>query len=951
MFSYQDKIEMGRLKILAQGRSSQARARSRGKLFEAMMIQVLHHYGYSTDRILHAGAAEMEIDIEGKHRATGSPLFADCKFYETAVSDSNLQAFYGKYMARWHKNKRCHGLLIALPGIDRSARDFYREHIEGNPQVTVLLYEEEQVLKAISRNPGSVDPDIAAKHIPQNMGKPGKFFLLYTERGVFWVRPITSQGKKTPDRIAIFNDKGIPIFDRSTLSYLTKLYPALDDFDNITVGGTAVLQPGLFQDADEIVEVRGGAGCFEYQYPAAPEYFVGRKPLLNEIDSFAKELINKNTPRRGIVFEGPSGIGKSSAVLASVNHLHKMGHFAVAIDSRTASSSRFLPGIIDYILKKFGDFGGILTETDCQRSATGFDRAVKAIFDIGKILESHSKLLFIFLDQFENVFLLPDVLKPIKDFFLKICEKQTHLILCFSWNKDLLLSTHAFSDNLIQAVRENSKNMILKTFSRAEIDLFLKKLSKDSDEALTKDLHSFLVEFSQGYPWLLKLLCFHVKVARESGFPQSNIAENLMSIEELFQHDLQKLSNKESASLIEISGSAPMRLSESRSMVEPQIVQNLIHQRVIVPIGSTVDVYGDIFRDYLNADVLPHWDNYILGSGYENVIKAIKILDAAGGTLDVPDYTKQTGFPEKLCYRILKDMDFLGLVKIIKGNAALQIKLPSRPHDVQSVLRTYLKDRLNANRLVRRLLKILKEKNALAIDNIAKLLETWCVYISATKQGWVRHARILAQWMDTADLALLDKKNRKLIRFDPATEIRERHFLLPKRRGAKIPLIQYSPVEDIAIRLVHALHGDGKVNWTGLSKSTIFRALATLEDLGFIVRKTPLIKVLPKGKEFVSNPDTRAFLFAHGALQLTSFSTFIKILESHQVKGNTLLKLGLELGENLGTNWKNSTAETMAKIMLDWARHAKLAPGVFTEIRKGPITGWKKKEDRQMSLF
>jgi hypothetical protein len=37
--------------------------------------------------------------------------------------------------------------------------------------------------------------------------------------------------------------------------------------------------------------------------------------------------------------------------------------------------------------------------------------------------------------------------------------------------------------------------------------------------------------------------------------------------------------------------------------------------------------------------------------------------------------------------------------------------------------------------------------------------------------------------------------------------------------------------------------------------------------------------------------------------------------------------------------------------MLDWARHAKLAPGVFTEIRKGPITGWKNKEDRQMSLF
>ncbi len=942
---------MGRLKILAQGRSSQARTRSRDKLLEAMMIQVLHHYGYSTDRILDAGAAEMEIDIEGRYRATGSPLFADCKFYETAVSASKLHAFYGKYMTRWHKDKRCHGLFIALPGIDRSAREFYQEHIEGNPHVTARLYEEDQVLKAISRNPGSVGPDIAAKQIPQHMGKPGKFFLLYTEKGVFWVHPITSKGKKSPDRIAIFNDKGIPVFDRSTLRYLTKLYPELDDFDNITVGGTAVLQPGLFQDTDEIVEVRGSAGCFEYQYPSAPEYFVARRSLFNELDSFAKELINKNTRRRGILFEGPSGLGKSSAVLASVNHLQKMGHFAVAIDLRTASSSRFVTGIIDYILKKFGDFGGTLTETDCQNFATGVDRAVTVIFDIGKLLESHNKLLFIFLDQFENVFLLPDVMKPINDLFLKICEKQTHLILCFSWNKDLLLSTHAFSDDLIRAVRENSKNMILKTFSRAEIDLFLKKLSKDLDEALTKDLHSFLVEFSQGYPWLLKLLCFHVKVAREFGFPQSNIAENLMSIEELFQHDLQKLSNKEMASLLEISGSAPMRVSESRPRIEPQILQRLIRQKVIVAIGSTVDVYGDIFRDYLNADVLPHWDNYILSSDFRNVIQAVKILDAAGGSLDVSDYTKQTGLPEKLFYRILKDMDFLGLVKIIKGNAVLQIELSTRPHDVPSVLRTHLKDRLNANRPVRRLLKTLKEKNALTLDNIAKLFETGCVYISSTKQGWVRHAHILAQWMDTADLALLDKKNRKLIRFDPGTEIRERHFLLPKRHGAKVPLIQYSPVEDIAIRLVRALHGDGRVNWTGLSKITIFRALATLEDLGFIVRKTPVIKVLPKAKEFVSNPDRRAFLFAQGALKLTSFSRFIKILESHQGKGNTLLKLGLELGENLGTNWKNSTAETMAKIMLDWARHAKLAPGVFTEIRKGPITGWKKKEDRQMSLF
>ena len=941
---------MGRLKILAQGRSSQAMERSRGKLFEALMIRVLHHYGYRADRILHADTAEMEIDIAGTHNATGSPLFADCKFYETAVSVSRLQAFYGKYMARWHKDKRCHGLLIALPGIDLCARDFYREHIEGNSQVTAILYEEGQVLKAISGIPEGVSPDRAAKCIPRNMGKPGECFLLYTEKGVFRVQPITSQGKRIRNQIAIFNNRGIPVLDRSTLSYLTKLYPELDDFDNITVGGTAALQPGLFQDSDEIVEVRGGSECFEYQFPAPPEYFVGRRPLVKELDSFAAELINKETPHRGIVFEAPSGLGKSSLVLASVARLLKMGHFALAIDSRSASSSRFLDRIIDYTLKKFGDFGGILTETNFSKSATGLDCAVQTIFDIGQLLETHRKLLFIFFDQFENIFLFPDVLKPVKDLFLKICEKQTNIVLCFSWNKDLILSTHDFSDELLGAVSDNSKNMILNTFSRVEINAFLKKLGKDLGETLTKDLQSFLVEFSQGYPWLLKLLCFHVKIARQSGIPQIDIPGNLLSIEEFFQHDLQKLSDKESTSLLEIARYAPMRLEESRPVFEPQITQNLIRQGLIVNIGNFMDVYGDIFRDYLNADLLPDWDNYILGSGAGNVIKAVKILDSADGTLDVSDFNKH-GLPAKIFFRIAKDMDSLGLVKIIKGKASLQIKLPSSPRDVEGVLRGHLRDRLRANRQVKWLLKTLEQKNVLAIDSVAKLLETWCVYISKTRHGWINYARILAEWMDIADLALFDKKNRRLIRFDPATEIRERQLLLPKRRGAKIPKIQYSPVEDVAIRLVRALHGDGRVNWSGLRKNTIFRALATLEDLGFIARKTPLIKVLPKGEEFVSHPDRRPLLFAQSALQLTSFSSFIKILELHKDKGNTLLKLGLELGENLGTNWKDSTAETIAKIMLNWARHAKLAPGVFAEIRKGPITGWKNKEDRQMSLF
>jgi hypothetical protein len=209
----------------------------------------------------------------------------------------------------------------------------------------------------------------------------------------------------------------------------------------------------------------------------------------------------------------------------------------------------------------------------------------------------------------------------------------------------------------------------------------------------------------------------------------------------------------------------------------------------------------------------------------------------------------------------------------------------------------------------------------------------------------------LGEWLDTADLALLNKKDKTIAHFDPATDIRVRNLFLPKRRGSKTPRIQYASVEDVALRLVHALKEDGWVDWTGLHKNTIFRALATLEDLGFILRKAPIIKVLPKAKVFVENPNDRPSLFAESALQLTLFSEFMEILKSKQSKGGTLLELGHRLQEKLGKNWKESTSETIAKIMLDWARHTNLAPGVFANIRRGPIKGWKKKEDSQMPLF
>jgi hypothetical protein len=938
---------MGRQTVFIKEPDPQAR----NKLFEKFMSQVLGRYGYRLAHIKKINHTAMEIEFEGKHEATGAPFYAECKYSETAVSAHELQAFFGKYMTRWHRDKRCHGLLIALPGVDSIARTFYLEHIATNPEVTTLLYEENEVLQAVMDMPGAVHPDTIAKRIARTTGKPGDRFLLYTAKGLFWIQYVSGPDKKTTNSVAVFDNKGVPLSDRPSFDFLAGLYPELVDCDNIAVSSTAALQPGLFQDDPDIIELQGSSEYFEHQFPASAAHFVGRKSCCEKLNSFAKNVISKKTSCRGVLLEAPPGWGKSSLVLAWTAGLKTDGHFAVAIDSRSISSSRSIPYSVDYAIRQSGDFGGRLPLTDRIKPSVDFANAVRAMLEIGQSLERHGILMLIFFDQFEHILGQPDILFSFQKLLQKVSDAQTNVVLGFSLTTGLIDSYEGSLQEMPTAIANLSRHIILEPFKAAETNEILEKLSNKLKETLKKDLRFHMAEFSQGYPWLLKKLCSRVIALRQAGLSQADIVMRLHSIEALFREDLRGLPSKTSAMLHRIAHAAPVRILETSANYDHKAVQSLARQGLLINIGNIYDVYADAFRDYLTDNKVPANTSYLLLAKVGHVLRATKILKKANGSLDAQAFRTQTALSEKAFYHVARDMKLLGLVKMDKGKIILKIHFPEPLKDFEFVWRRHIRDRLQLNRQVRRLLKALEENQSLTIDQAALMLEVLCPYISSPRQTWLAHARCFAKWMDTADLALEDSKNRTLFRYDPATEIREHHLLLPKRSGRKIPQIQYSPVEGVAIRLVQALKKDGSVAWTGLKKSTIFSALATLEDLGFIQRRTRLIKVLPKGFEFVANPDQRPRLFAESALQLNSFAAFIEILTSHQDKGHTLLALGLELRAKLGANWQESTAETTAKIMMDWARHAKLAPGVFAQIRKGPLKGWKKKEDLQIPLF
>jgi hypothetical protein len=371
-----------------------------------------------------------------------------------------------------------------------------------------------------------------------------------------------------------------------------------------------------------------------------------------------------------------------------------------------------------------------------------------------------------------------------------------------------------------------------------------------------------------------------------------------------------------------------------------------------VRIGNKYDVYWDIFRDYLNTGRVPVQENYILRAQAGRVLIATKLLADSGGRISISEFQVKTELRLHSLYNLIREMRLLGLVKVEKEHLILKVELQHEAKAFEDDMRSFLRERLKRNRLVWQISEQLVVRDSLSLDEIAAQLKMSNPYISATDVTWREYARIMAHWMDFADLATLDQRGNKLSSFEAGSGVRQRGLELTKRRTSSLdfPPIQYKPIERAAIRIVEALKARESIDWSGFKKSTISKALNSLEELGFItlMRKNSAINVNSELLIFVNKPDLRHEIFAQRALRMKSFATFIDILNENGRKLSHL-ELGHALRTALNADWRDGTAQINAKIMLDWARHIKLAPDVYASLRgKRNDEG---EDDPQTSLF
>jgi Restriction endonuclease len=926
---------MSILRIIGEGDSPKAQANSRGKLFEKMMAKVLECHGYQVDSIPSVNYAGMEIDIEGKHILSGIPLYAECKFYATEVDSPKIQEFYAKYLSRWFKNKHAQGLFVGVPGLNSHAKGFYRENCEANSEINLKLFEENAVLEVVVKSMGISPIDNIRGKADQLAGTYGDVLLVYTSSGFYWVQFIIPPAAGAANAVVLFDCQGNLVRnDEFAEKFLSQL-PELDGFQILKMEmGAPEARTALSvgsNEREEIVEVKGSSSCFEYQFPASPEFFVGRSEALRDIDNFEQDVLGKQTTSRALLFEANSGWGKSSLVLASVSRLSQKGHIAVAIDCRSLASPKSLLQAVERALNKSDGSGD--AEDGSRVTVSGFEGAAKALIAEGRKLEARGKILFIFFDQFENVFFELGTLRRICDLLLKVCDAATNAVLGFSWKSDLVGTTLEFPYQLRDTIVDSSRRVLLPTFSEEETRELLAKLSREIRAPLRKDLRFFLSEFSQGYPWLLKKLCAHVKTQKESGVLQADIAGRLLNVQDLFEEDLKGLSAADDDTLRRVARSAPVTIFELGEQFKPDAIQSLVHRRLLVRIGNRYDVYWDIFKEYLNTGKLPVQENYILRTPLVTVLRAIRILVDSPGKISTTAFKSRIGMTsENSLQNLAKDLRVLGLAKLEGGKLEfqLQIKSDAKEQEIVDTVKDYVKERLLRNRLTSRIVTTLKESGSLHMREIGKLLSMWCPYISANDETWQMYASVASSWLDFADLGLYSSQQKSISYLRPGTEIRKRGVLIPpiRKPHVAVPIIQYSPVEKAALTILGMSRGERK-GWGDWKRSTLTKALDMLEDLNLIRQEPgkillePILKTVTRG--------TASQVFGRAILEFPTFAAFIELLESNRNQHLSQLELGRLLRDRVDSDWKDETAKVYIKIMLDWARHTGLAPGVFKE--------------------
>lgn len=724
----------------------------KGNLLEELTEEFLKTQGYEVTRQVRITASE--LDLLCKHKVSAKEVYVECKGHKDSLSANVLTNLLGT--VDFHEYSE--GWLVSTGPLGKDAKGFMEqwEKKKLEKRGKLSIYTPDRILnslldaKVIKHQP----KERAAELIRELDLSLGDWVLLITPWGKYWVCPILLNG--IAKSVILFCAlSGRQISDANIFERIKSSDFSLGDLEFLSVGSTRQSIEKIAQQKETaVVEVEFGEKWFDYR-PARPEHFVGRKKVQRELLEFFTDVKKRRTDSRIFAIKGDSGIGKSSLV-AKLREVAKDSHkpnnlFLYAVDMRAANDASYISSAIIKALKSASS-QGFGHQNDLEISNYSDPLQSDSINTFLSECNRKHELVILVFDQFEELYSKSElfaVFEEAKKLMFSAISASSNLILGFAWKTDSTVPQDHPAYHMWHQLSDHRFEVSLKPFSHSDAEQSLNIFGSELGEKIRPELRKYLLENSQGYPWLLKKLCIHLYEQLQNGVSQHQMANRSLDISSLFDQDLNNLTDSEMGCLKLVAKNAPMDWYEVLENAGHEVVQSLQNKRLLIRRGDKLNLYWDIFRDYVLSGTIPSIPfTYIPQSPSLDALLRVSLeLDDAEGK-SLQELAESSKLQESTVRNIIHDLEQFGIIKISDSLITIDNHLMNL--DVRSILS-------NIRIMFKRhaLTELLKKHNSAKPSDTEQLI-VYLKMINPTAQyhirTWTTYANRMVVWLQAFGL-------------------------------------------------------------------------------------------------------------------------------------------------------------------------------------------------------
>lgn len=695
----------------------------KGKLFESLLQQYLQAAGFKVE--LRRKKNSLEYDIEGKNTITNQHVVGEAKAFESPIKGKELSSFVGKLVPLGLMENRVHGLFLSTSSLTPDADDYFST--VRNYGITTKngreLYNE---IEAALRLPSF---HMLSKIIEDAGYSALTSSILTTDTGVFVVVIARAHSSGTPAYFSIFDSHGHQIDDDEFINAVCMADQSLQSLQAILPRKQAKVDK-LTQERSIPLGLSLGSEWTDYWLPASPQFFIGRQEFVDKI--FAH--LNKRQSPNIIQIKSRSGVGKSS-VLAYIESLYStLGDITEIHDAR--------------------DIKSVLDVYSVVQRFTRSDRLAHDFKDIERQLRTFSEnerdgLKLLFVDQFESTFHNPEVFHAYENIFDTFSRIGNGFYILIARKNDQL-TTYDDTRITLDKLNSFSKSFELKDFTKDEAIQLLGEICREQAKPIGRDVRSYVLEFAQGFPWLLKRTMAHIVRLVNRGVSQTELFATGLRLNDLFDEELEGLDEIERDYIVRIASRLPADYNQLQRQFDedpilPKILDKLTRSRLLRLTGATYDTYNDVFKEYLKYNKLPEFRQLSL---YR--LHPVAVLSSFHASFDKGSFTTEE--LEKILkksrgyiFNIIRELRDLNL---ITSDGDIW-DIPQTVKDIynRGRLGEFIRRQLSESEIVSRLIKIVSHDGRFPADQLTDYLQKQFPFIEAAPKTWMTYAAILRAWV------------------------------------------------------------------------------------------------------------------------------------------------------------------------------------------------------------